>query len=200
MLFAQTGQSPRIVHVKEKSAIHVPPQDVPAGLTKIYSNLGGSATDLYNSNSAWVVWGPYNVSGAPYFVAIPFKPKSNSHVSQVRVALHYFQGANQVNLNIYGDAGGVPGTLLAGPVTVTNLPESGTCCTLAIADFTPIAVTAGTQYWVVANTPLTGMGSDFQGQWNTVVKNIPMSNDGGAGWFPTDADVLPAGAVLGTIP
>ena len=31
------------------------------------------------------------------------------------------------------DAGGVPGTLLAGPVTVTDLPDYGTCCTLAIA-------------------------------------------------------------------
>ncbi len=51
-LFAQTEQSPRIVHVKEKSAIHVPPQEAPAGLTKIYSNLGSSKTDLYTISAA----------------------------------------------------------------------------------------------------------------------------------------------------
>ncbi len=199
-LFAQTEQSPRIMHVKEKSAIHVPPQEAPAGLTKIYSNLGSSKTDLYNDLSGWVVWGPHSSSGGPFFVGIPFTPKSNSHVSQVQVAVQYVGGANQVNLSIYGDTNGAPGTLLAGPVTITNLPNAGTCCHLAVANFSPLAVTAGTRYWVVADTPLTGTGSDFSGMWNIVVKTIPMGTDGGSGWQPTNADVLAAGEVLGTIP
>ncbi len=199
-LFAQTEQSPRIVHVKEKSAIHVPPQEAPAGLTKIYSNLGSSKTDLYNDLSGWVVWGPHSSSGGPFFVAIPFTPKSNSHVSQAQVAVQYVGGANQVNLSIYGDTNGAPGTLLTGQVTITNLSSAGTCCHLAVANFSPLAVTAGTRYWVVADTPLTGTGSDFSGIWNIVVKTIPMGTDGGGGWQPTNADVIAAGEVLGTIP
>lgn len=197
-LFAQT-RYPRIVHTHEKSAIHVPPQEAPAGLTKIYSNLGKSKTDLYACCWGWGVQGPINGSE---FVAIPFTPKSNSHVSQVQVAVSYAGvGANQVNLSIYGDSGGLPGTLLAGPVTVTNLPEYGTCCTLAVGSFTPVAVTGGTRYWLVANTPLTGTGSDFAGEWNMVAKIIPMAfADDGDGWFTETANDLPAGEVLGTIP
>ncbi|MFZ1918162.1 MAG: choice-of-anchor R domain-containing protein [Terriglobales bacterium] len=199
-LFAQAGQSPRMVHVNEVSAIHTPPEEAPAGLTKIYSNFGSSKTDLYNDLSGWDVWGPHSSSGGPFFVGIPFTPKSNSHVSRVQVAVQYVGGANQVNLSIYGDTNGGPGTLLAGPVTITNLPNAGTCCHLAVANFSPLAVTAGTRYWVVADTPLTGTGSDFSGIWNIVVKTILMGADGGAGWQPTNADVLAAGEVLGTIP
>jgi hypothetical protein len=119
--------------------------------------------------------------------------------------LKYQSGDNQVNLNIYGDSGGVPGTLLAGPVTVTNLPEHATCCTLAVATFTPIAVTGGTRYWIVANTPLTGTGSDFQGGWSMVVKpDLPMAFMSSPVdqeiWFGVNAAELAAGEVLGTIP
>jgi hypothetical protein len=200
-LLAQTSQH-WIVNSKERSAIHVP-QEAPEGLEKIYSNLGSSKTDLYGP-SYWNVFGPASGAGNGYtsFVGMPFAPRSNSHVSQVEVAVQYVVGANQVNLSIYEDSGGVPGTLLAGPVTVTNLPDSGLCCTLASADFTPQAVTAGTRYWVVADTPLTGTGSDFEGTWATIVKPvIPIAyNFKDEGWKGTNADTLIAGAVLGTIP
>lgn len=200
-LLAQTSQ-PLVVDSKEKSAIQEP-QEVPEGLEKIYSNLGSSKTDLYGASS-WSVFGP--TSGVAYghnaFVGMPFTPKSNSHVSQVEVAVQYVTGDNQVNLSIYQDSGGVPGTLLAGPVTVTNLSDSGTCCALAIADFTSQAVTAGTRYWVVADTPLTGTGSDFEGNWYSIAKPvIPMAyNFQEQGWKAANADSPPAGEVLGTIP
>jgi hypothetical protein len=201
-LVAQTSQL-WIVNSRERSTIHVP-QEIPEGLEKIYSNLGSSKTDLYNSKSTWSVFGP--TSGVAYgynsFVGVPFIPKSNSHVSQVGVAVQYVSGANQVNLSIYEDSGGVPGTLLAGPVTVTNLSDSGACCALAIADFTPQAVTGGTRYWVVADTPLSGTGSDFNGNWYSIVKPvIPMAyNFRDEGWKEANADSPPAGEVLGTIP
>jgi hypothetical protein len=119
----------------------------------------------------------------------------------VQVAVHYSSGANQVNLSIYGDSSGVPGTLLAGPVTVTNLPTHGTCCALAVANFSSVGVTGGTQYWVVADTPLTGTGSDFAGGWSEVVRpSIPSAYNRGKGWSPTNSDTLVAGEVLGTIP
>jgi hypothetical protein len=130
-LLAETGRGPRVVHIPEKYAIHVPPQEALAGLKKIYSNLGKSKTDLYNDLDAWIVCGPKSSRGYSFFEALPFTPKSNSHVSQVQVAVGYLtgSGSTQVNLSIYGDANGVPGTLLAGPVTVTSVPQSG-CCAL----------------------------------------------------------------------
>lgn len=196
---AQTTSRSRIIHTKEKSAIHVPPQQAPAGLKKIYSNLG-TQTDLYNDQVGFAIYGPGFGDGYEYVYAAPFTPKSDAHVSQVGAAIHYLLGDNQINLSIYGDAGGLPGTLLAGPVTVTNLPEDGTCCALAVGDFTPLAVTGGTRYWVVADTPLTGTGSDFFGQWCSVAKIVPVADNGGNGWYATSANLLPAFEVLGTIP
>ena len=204
-LFSQTsGTSPLVVHTTEKSAIHVPPQEAPAGLKIIHTNLSRKG-DLYNYSAVhgWELAGPNSVGGITEFIAMPFTPKSDSHVSQVQVAIQYAgSGANQVILSIYGDSSGAPGTLLAGPVTVTNLPEAGTCCLLAVATFTPVAVTAGTQYWVAGDTPLTGPGSDLIGQWNWVAKDIGQwaANYGDTGWYQFPDDALPAGEVLGTIP
>jgi len=180
----------------------VPPQEAPQGLKKIYSNLGKSQTDLYDDADSWAVSGPNSESHVPFFVALPFTPKSSSHISQVQAAVQHAGGANQVNLSIYGDSGGVPGVLLAGPVTVTNLPVVGTCCILAVASFPPVEVTGGIRYWVVADTPLSGTGSDFAGFWSAVVKPvIPIaSNVDGSGWVVLNAYGLPAGEVLGTIP
>jgi hypothetical protein len=197
---AQTGQTSRIVHTKEKSAIHVPPQEAPAGLKKIYSNLGKSKTDLYNETFGYGIEGPL-AGGLTQFVGMPFTPKSDSHVSQVQVAMGYNgTGNNQVNLSIYTDSRNAPGTLLAGPVTVTNLPDGGTCCILTVANFSSVAVTGGTQYWVVADTPLTGTGSDFSGIWNFVVTYIPQAVNQGSGWFGFNGLTEAAGEVLGTIP
>lgn len=194
-LFGQTA-----LHTARKPAIQVPPQAVPAGLKTIYTNLGPS-NNFYSTTQSWLVAGPN--SGVTEFEGLLFIPKSNSHVSEVRVAMQYLgSGANQINISIYGDSNGAPGTLLAGPVTVTNLPQGGTCCTLGIADFSPVAVTAGTRYWVVADTPLTGTGSDFFGEWEWVSKASVLwaGDQGGAGWYQVASDGLPAGAVLGTIP
>ena len=205
-LFAQTGQNPRIVHIPEKSAIHVPPQEALAGLKWIYGNLNSAKTELYNDQLANYILGPNNsLHYVAEFQAMSFTPKSDSHVSRVRVAVQYrdYGGANQVDLSIYGDSGGVPGTLLAGPVTVTNLPVAGTCCTLTVANFPPVAVTGGTQYWVVADTPLTGTGSDFVGVWNFIFPRIPpqASYLAGSGWSGFSGYTLEvAGEVLGTIP
>ncbi len=197
-LFAQTGRLS--VHTTEKSAVHVPPQEPPKGLKKIYSNLGPK-TNLYDDANFWVVSGPN--SGATHFFALPFTPKSNATVEQVGAALQYDgKGANQVNLSIYSDNGGVPGTLLTGPTTVTNLPAAGTCCALAVANFSPLSVTAGSKYWVVADTPLSGTGSDFRGAWAWLAKPIYLQGENdGTGWYGYDTSPAEAATeVLGTIP
>jgi hypothetical protein len=133
-----------------------------------------------------------------------FIPMDDSHVSEVQVAVQYISGTNQINLSIYGDTDGVPGTLLAGPVTVRNLPEFPSCCILAVAKFSPLAVTAGTPYWVVATIPSSGTGSDFIGTWDIVVqgKTPPYSvyDVAQGSWIQAVSLTVPAGEVLGTIP
>jgi hypothetical protein len=201
-LFAQIKSHPRILHAPRNSDVHVPPQDLPSGLKPIFTNLNKSLTDTYNQFDGWTISGP-NSSAGTSFIALPFVPKSNSHAVQVRVPVHYVgSGANQVNLSLYADVNGTPGTLLTGPVTVTSLALWGTCCTLTVASFPPVALTAGTQYWIVADTPLTGTGSDFYGTWDFVAPNLfLMAGDRGAGWSPFDGlNNNSAGEVLGTIP
>jgi hypothetical protein len=200
---AQTTKSQRAVHTQEKFANHVAPQAIPEGLKVIYSNLG-TKTDLYNATDGWEVDGFNSFGGTTdaFGVALPFTPRSDSHLSEVRVAVQYDgSGANQVNLSIYSDSNGIPGTVLAGPVTVKNLPDTGTCCTLTSASFTPLAVTGGTEYWVVADTPVSGDGSDFVGVWDWVSRKLIFGGtNGNTGWVASNAITLPAGEVLGTLP
>ena len=176
-------------------------QEPAVTLKAIYTNLDSLKTDRYDDTRGLAVLGPNSCCGTQ-FDAMSFTPKSNSTVYQVQVAVQYASGgANQVNLSLYADSGGNPGTLLAGPVTVTNLPQQPTCCKLAVANFTPVAITGGSRYWVVADTPLTGTGSDFNGSWYFAVQTTPpYSVDLGTGWsFAPSLSEL-AGKVLGTTP
>jgi hypothetical protein len=206
-LFAQ-----KIVKVGNLKAVHSPvtaqarvaAPDAPAALKKIFSNLGPKK-NAYNAFSGWLLAGPLNTqTGTDQFFGLPFTPKANAHVSQLQAALQYLgSGANQVNLSLYTDAGGLPGTLIGGPVTVMNLSNAGTCCALAIANLpTSVAVTAGTQYWVVADTPLTGTGSDLFGAWEWVaVTPYQAAIVADGGWFSFNGfEENPAGAVFGTLP
>lgn len=203
MLVAQAKHNGRMTTTKEKSAIHTPSQEEPAGLKKIYSNLGKSKTDRFLDTNGWTIAGPNAGIGVVQYIGLPFTPKSNSHVSQVQVAVEWVTGDNQVNLSLYTDAGGVPGTLIAGPVTVTNLGVFGTCCQLAVANFPSTAANAGTQYWVVADEPSTGPGSNTWGAWAFVPTLFPFAffNPANGGWLAADgASAEAAGAVYGSIP
>lgn len=191
------------MHTQEKSGARVAVQAVPASLTLIYSNLGAKG-DPYLDTEGWSITGfnSYGGESSAFAIALPFTPKSNSHVSQARAAVQYYgSGANQVNLSIYSDSNGTPGSVLAGPVTVKNLADVGTCCQLAIANFAPLAVTAGTQYWLVVDTPASGQGSDFVGAWDFESKVMTFGGTNGVdGWVAENGDTEPAGAVFGTIP
>ena len=202
-LFSQTTEQPRMLRHEGPLEVYVPPQEVPQGLTEIYSSLGSDPKHLYNSLATWFVAGPNSILYFSDFIGMPFTPKSNSHVLQVQTAILWDQsGADQVNLSIHADRNGRPGKLLAGPVTVTNLPTHD-CCQLAVANFSSaVPVKGGTQYWVVADTPKTGQGSDFLGEWAGAVSPVlPLAaKTAGGGWVPFNGDGLPAGEVLGTIP
>jgi len=193
----------RIVQTSEKSAIHTPAVLTP-GLARIYSNLGPS-TDAYNDESAEVISGPTSLLNFSLAYALPFTPKVDATVHEVTAPVVYNGfGANQVNFSLYSDTSGVPGTILAGPETIKNLPSFGTCCKMASWSLaTPLAVSAGTQYWIVVDTPASGPGSDFYGAWNFVFPTpfTQASNEGGFGWGQQKTGYLQTAAgVFGTTP
>jgi len=169
-----------------------------AGLATIFSNLGPSATDLYDDAYGYYVTGPTNSIGiSEQWIAIPFTPKKNSTVTQLRAAIGYESGTSAAILGLYSDSSGVVGTALA-TVEVKTFPTFGTCCTLAGGAITATSVTAGTQYWIVATSDDTHAPT-FGGVW----MSSNSANIGGdvalGGWFTFNGGV-PAAEALGTVP
>ncbi|HET9306273.1 MAG TPA: hypothetical protein VFO46_09620, partial [Candidatus Sulfotelmatobacter sp.] len=201
-LFAQTPTP--IIKKMELSPVRLMPQAPPAGLQKLFSNLG-TKWPYYKGREGWTLAGPD--AAITEFVAMPFISPVDAHITQVRIPVKYETGTNQVNISIYSGpsgANGTPKTLIAGPVTVTNLPAYGTCCALTIVKFSPTPIVAGARYWVVADTPSAGTGSDFNGAWDWVPPEPPPGDAFSAPdslWVtgPSELDAA-AGEVFGTVP
>jgi hypothetical protein len=195
------------------SAIAQSTDSTAAKTVTLFSNLGPSSTDLYFSGvSAGGTSGDCikgaGASGSTFcgrftgetWQAMPFTPKQNSHATELEAAVGFFAGTNQFLLALFNDDNGVPGTALA-TVTVTNAPPESTCCTLDTASLgTPgIALTAGTQYWVVVQTDDVN-ASDFEGTW-AFSNNGPAIHElqgGQPEWRFSGGNL--AFAVLGTTP
>jgi len=81
-------------------------------------------------------------------LAEPFTPGSNTSVGSVALALY---GSAAMSLALETDASGAPsgsGTL----VTASFTPNTGSAQVFTFILSTPLAVTAGTQYWLVAQS------------------------------------------------
>ena len=195
---ALAAKTPKSIHVTP-SKIHTPSQTHNAALKTIFSNLGPSGNTYYDGDG-WLVAGPDSELGESQFIALPFTPAKNATVTQIQVAVGYDgAGANQFILSLNNSSSGSVGTVIE-QKTIKNAPTFGTCCTLVVWKLkTAQAVTAGTLYFVVAQTAASGTGDDFYGAWAFSVNDTFFYNVDGEGW--TDSTVftgIPAGAVLGT--
>lgn len=119
--------------------------------SKIFNNIGYKyPKGLYFCCYGGTISGPNSQLGFQVWQAVAFTPGASTTVTKIRVGLGYFSGANSVNIGLYSDSGGVPGTSLYAK-DVSGMPNGGSCCvTMTIKP--NIAVTAGTQYWVVVST------------------------------------------------
>lgn len=202
-LFAQEGgRVPRTVYTPEKSQIHEP-AEVESTLTKIFSNLGPPANAYNGAGPGFLVAGPGSGLGQE-FLGLAFTPKTDSTVTEIQAALLFLDegnGApNQIDVSLYDDVDGVPGNIIAGPHTVKNLAEAGTCCTLATWHLSKGAsLRAGVQYWVVADAPASGAGSNSAAVWDIIFPAAPEASNQGT-WFPLDGNSRFGGAVFGTVP
>jgi hypothetical protein len=175
----------------------VPPVNV-----TFFSNLG-TPTDLYYDLNGWVLAGPTNVTfGAAQWLAVPFTPSQSGHVTSVTAAIGSIGGTNSITVAVYNDDGTLanPGTLIKS-TTITTIQPFGTCCTATVlAHYMPtaVAVTAGTQYWIVAET--TNAGTTFAGAWAFSTNSLVNFNlDDGNGWLGISDGGL-AMSVKGTNP
>jgi hypothetical protein len=147
-----------------KSVTRTQPND--EGLASIYGNIGTAyPKGAYWCCEGFTITGPTAISGFPEFwSAAAFTPTANHTVIKIEVAAGYVEGTNGLVLALYNDASGVPGTLIKA-FSVSNLPNFGSCCTVVSAtDKAGVAVTAGTQYWVVLKT--NSKESNTYAAWN----------------------------------
>lgn len=188
-----------------------------AATVTIFSNLGPTSTDLFFTGTSIVALNGGCIIGADKldsnfcgrhtgetWLAMPFTPKQNSHATALQAAVGVFEGTNQFLLALFDDNNGTPGSALA-TAAVTDAPPSNTCCKLATANLsTPgIALTAGTRYWVVAQTDDIN-APDFSGIWafanSGLVAVHQLQANGQPEWSITENAGGFAFAVTGTTP
>lgn len=173
--------------------------DIANANVTIFSNLGPTTTNMYNAAA-----GGYYVCGTAcaalatdQWIGVQFYNKAADHATTLQAAIGYDSGTKKVILGLYTDNAGVVGTMLA-QATATRIPNTGTCCQVVQVTIPSTALTAGTNYWVVASADDT-TASDFEGVWQA----SNQANIGGdvsqGGWF-TFSGLVPAFAVKGTNP
>ena len=200
LLAADASRAPMGAVTVRSTVIH-PMVDSDAAYKKIYSNLG-TKTDAYDDANGWLVMGPTNtLYGYSQDIAMPFTPKKNATVFQIKIALQYYgYGANAATVALYKDAAGLPGKVAAHK-DIKNLPTFGTCCTLASAKFAKgVKVKKGKQYWVVGTTgsKSTDSVNVWDYLWNDATGDFAFQQQSG-GWVAYNAQLC-AFAVYGTIP
>jgi len=174
----------------------------PAGLVKIFSNLG-SKTDAFDYTNGWLILGPSSSYGEQQWIAEPFTPTKNHTATQIRAAMFYYSGGgtgNDFNFGIWSDASGVPGKELHG-ADKKNLPtwtgQSGDCCKTQNVTIKATKLKKGTQYWIAMTTDSKGTTSS--GAWDYVVGDTEgaQASNHGSGWGGVN-EQLTAAAVYGT--
>jgi len=182
--FALSADRPsRVVHTTKGKVTAA--AKTPVVIYTIYSNLTSNSTDLYNCCSGYIISGVDSTFGYSYAEAMAFTPAHNATIHKVEAGMSWYgDGANQVDISVYSDSSGVPGTVLA-TGTATNLQTFGECCALATIKIKPpLLVSAGTQYWIVGDTPANGTGDDSVDVWNAALggPNVGYNYDG-EGWY-----------------
>ncbi len=194
MLFAQ---GPKVAHTVH-SGLVTPAAKTPGTMATIFSNLGPSATNLFNDTTGYYVLGPDNSVGySEQWIGVPFTPTASAHVKMLQAAIGYISGTSLVNIGLYSDNGGTVGTWLAsGQGTV--IPLFGACCQVVTVTIPSTPVKAGTQYWIVASPDDTN-GPDFTGVFQASNLAVISYNEAEGGWgsFTTNT---PAAAAKGTLP
>jgi len=132
--------------------------------------------------AGYAISGKLSIQGQYFALAEGFVASANAKANEVQVAVSWTHGTNAVNVGLYNDAGGLPGTVLA-QQQATGLPSFGSCCDSVTVTFKhKVALEAGAQYWIV----VTPGADDTAAAWNMDVSDqvhpALLAQDGGSGW------------------
>ncbi len=205
-LFAVGGASASAQKSTRFAAATVPSTqssvDADSGLTVIFSTLG-PVNDVYNGEGGWIVAGPEDTyTNQQQDVAIPFTPKADSTVTQIKLPIQYYgYGTNNATIEIAADNAGLPGNILA-KRDLKGLPDFGVgCCKLSVWNLaTGVELSASTQYWIVATTDKESTTSAYvwDYNWKGTISSIGVQDNLG-GWSVLTFLVSPTAAVYGTL-
>jgi hypothetical protein len=200
----------REVIVKHPSKVITPAAPHDPSLTTIAGTLSDYPFGVYFCCYTYYITGLTNLLNVvpEYWQAVPFTPAANMTVKEVEAAVVWAEGTNAVVLSLNSDSHGLPGKALH-TWNAKNLPTIGSCCQLATGkSSTGIAVTKGTQYWLVVRT--NSNDSNIFAAWalnSTDMRSHPFAsycddskqgncNGNSRKWYAVSG-VLPGYAVLG---
>ncbi|MEM1447802.1 MAG: hypothetical protein AAGI22_01745 [Planctomycetota bacterium] len=152
----------------------------------VYDNLG--PTDDYQPQVGWVV-----SDGPPFGTAVeqamPFQPSAGGRLDRIEFAMTMVGGPDTTTIviDVYSDAGGVPGTSLES-VTLVTLVEANPASPLVpllVADFSDSLVLDPMQtYWLVIANGVPLNGNFLVWNQNAMGDNGDVADrrNGGPGW------------------
>jgi hypothetical protein len=191
IMFSKDG---RVTSFLRGSGIYTAPPSHDIGATVIFSNIGTKyRKGLYFCCSGATISGPDSVLQFQSWPAMQFTPSTDATVTEIDVAVEWISGTNEVDLDVYTDAGGVPGTLLK-TFKTTVLQFVGGCCSLAVCkDRKGIPITAGTPYWIAVTSDANGPDTFGSWEFNTTdqLDAVPSAVNKGSGWV-SNGGAVPA--------
>jgi hypothetical protein len=175
----------RTVSFQPTHSGYIPPVKHEPGAHALFSNIGLKyPKGLYFCCFGLTIAGPTSAVGFQSWIATKFTPATDALVTEIDVAVEHASGANEADIVLCADNGGVPGKKLKS-FKVTNLEGISSCCGLAVGkDRNGIAVTGGTPYWIAMITDKNG--PDMFGAWvdNTTdeISAGDVATNVGSGW------------------
>ena len=133
----------------------------------IFSNLDRNSPYLFLYGAGALVAGNRAAFQPESWQALPFTPRSDMHAQTLAAAIAWTSGTKLLNLGIYSDDAGSPGTpLLGGQGNTSKIPTLGDCCQLMQVRLPGegVALSKGVQYWLVVS-PDNAKAADFLGAW-----------------------------------
>jgi hypothetical protein len=144
----------------------------PAANVTIFTNLGPTSDNRYDMFGSVYVAGKNARDSDELWLALPFIPRANVHAKTLAAAITYVSGTKLINLGIWSDSDGVPGSPLpGGQGSTTEIADAGELTQVTLPD-PGLALQKGVQVWLVAS-PDNHQAPDFEGLWH--VSNLAVS-------------------------
>jgi hypothetical protein len=176
------------------SGLYAAPPKHDPGTTVIFSNVATKyPLGLYFCCSGATVSGPTSTLGFQSWPAMQFTPAADASVTEIDAAVEWIEGTDAIDIDLYADSGGLPGTLLKS-FKATNLEGNAGCCAFAVGkDNQGIAITGGTPYWIAITSDANGTDTFANWMFNSSdqLDSLPSAVNKGAGWV-TNGRAVPA--------